>query len=115
MSEILRELASVLEQRKSASSDSSYVASLHEQGLGKILQKIEEEALETIEAANACDAGNGKYKEAVIHETADLWFHTMVMLSHLELSPDQVLEELEKRFNISGLDEKALRQTMPDS
>ena len=110
MSDILRELASVLEQRKSASAESSYVASLHEQGLSKILQKVEEEALETIEAANECDTGNGEGRNAVIHETADLWFHTMVMLSHLELGPDQVLEELEKRFNISGLQEKASRQ-----
>ena len=110
MSDILRELASVLEQRKSASGESSYVASLHKQGLSKILQKVEEEALETIEAANECDTGNGEGKNAVIHETADLWFHTMVMLSHLELGPDQVLEELEKRFNISGLQEKASRQ-----
>ena len=110
MSDILRELASVLEQRKSASAESSYVASLHEQGLSKILQKVEEEALETIEAANECDTGNGEGRNAVIHETADLWFHTMVMLSHLELDPDQVLEELENRFNISGLQEKASRQ-----
>ena len=49
-------------------------------------------------------------REAVIHETADLWFHTMVMLSHLDLEPRKVLEELEKRFNISGLEEKAARQ-----
>ncbi|MDP6534937.1 MAG: phosphoribosyl-ATP diphosphatase [Gammaproteobacteria bacterium] len=110
MSDILRELASVLEQRKSASAESSYVASLHEQGLSKILQKVEEEALETVEAANECATGSGEGKNAVIHETADLWFHTMVMLSHLELGPDQVLEELEKRFNISGLQEKASRQ-----
>ena len=109
MSEVLRELATVLEQRKSASGEDSYVASLYQQGLARILQKVEEEAQETIEAAAECNSTNEESKAAVIHETADLWFHTLVMLSHLDLGPDQVLEELEKRFNISGLEEKASR------
>lgn len=110
MSKVLDELADVLEQRKSASSDSSYVASLHEKGLEKILDKVNEEAGETIEAAREFDPDSNTSKDAVIHETADLWFHTMVMLSHLDLSPNQVLGELEKRFNISGLEEKASRK-----
>ncbi|MGI9252073.1 MAG: phosphoribosyl-ATP diphosphatase [Pseudohongiellaceae bacterium] len=105
MSDILQQLAETLEQRKSASGKESYVASLHEQGLSRILEKVAEEATETIQAAR--NSGN---KEAVIQETADLWFHTLVMLSHLELGPDEVLAELEKRFNISGLAEKASRQ-----
>ena len=109
MSEVLRELATVLEQRKSVSSEDSYVASLYQQGLTRILQKVEEEAQETIEAAAECNSTNEESKAAVIHETADLWFHTLVMLSYLDLGPDQVLEELEKRFNISGLEEKASR------
>ena len=110
MSKVLEELAVVLEQRKSASSDSSYVASLHEKGLEKILEKVSEEANETIEAANDCDRNSEESKAAVVHETADLWFHTMVMLSHLDLGPEQVLNELQKRFNISGLEEKASRK-----
>lgn len=110
MSEVLTELAAILEQRKSASSSVSYVASLHEKGLNMILEKIGEEATETIIAAKEYDENDSASKQAVINETADLWFHTMVMLSHLNLGHNQVLEELEKRFNISGLEEKASRQ-----
>lgn len=106
-SDTLTELARVLEQRKSATPDSSYVASLHHKGLNKILEKVGEEAVETILAARDVQAGNDA--QALIGETADLWFHSMVMLSHLGLSHEQVLEELAKRFNISGLDEKAAR------
>ena len=109
MSEVLKELATVLEQRKLASSENSYVASLYKQGLRKILQKVEEETQETVEVAKKCNSTNEETKSAVIHETADLWFHTLVMLSYLDLGPGQVLEELEKRFNISGLEEKASR------
>jgi len=110
MSDVLQQLAVILEQRKSAKSDESYVASLYEKGINKILEKIGEEATETIlaakEHANNFSAEN---RESVIKETADLWFHTLVMLSYLELGPEQVLEELQKRFNISGLAEKASR------
>ena len=109
MSEVLKELATVLEQRKLASSENSYVASLYKQGLRKILQKVEEETQETVEAAKKCNSTNEETKSAVIHETADLWFHTLDKLSYLDLGPGQVLEELEKRFNISGLEEKASR------
>ena len=109
MSDTLSQLASILEQRKSASADESYVASLHKKGLNKILEKVGEEAIETILAAKDAEAKSDRKKQALISETADLWFHSLVMLSHLELHPDQVLEELEKRFNISGLDEKASR------
>ncbi|MDG2249615.1 MAG: phosphoribosyl-ATP diphosphatase [Gammaproteobacteria bacterium] len=110
MSRVLFELAEVLEKRKSANGDASYVASLHEKGLNKILEKVIEEATETILAAKECNANSIESKAAVISETADLWFHTMVMLSHLNMGPDQVLVELEKRFDISGLDEKASRK-----
>ena len=109
MSEVLTELARVLEQRKSAAADDSYVASLYAKGLNKILEKVGEEANETILAAKDYQ-GPSEAKNQVIHETADLWFHTLVMLSYLDLQPEQVLEELEKRFNISGLVEKASRQ-----
>lgn len=112
MSDVLHELAAILEQRKSAKGSESYVASLHEKGLNKILEKVGEEATETILAAKDCetDTSSAKAQAAVIYETADLWFHSMVMLSHLGLGPDQVLEELRKRFNISGLEEKAARK-----
>ena len=110
MSKVFDELVELLRLRKTASSKESYVASLHSQGINKILEKIGEEATETIIAAKEHDANVDDSGRAVIHETADLWFHTMVMLIHLDLEPNKVLEELEKRFNISGLEEKASRQ-----
>ena len=110
MSNIIDELTEILKQRKTASSTESYVANLHAQGINKILEKVGEEAIETIIAAKEYDQKVDQSRNAVIHETADLWFHTMVMLSHLDLEPNKVLEELEKRFNISGLEEKAARQ-----
>ena len=110
MSQILIQLEQVIEQRKRAGAEHrSYVASLHRAGLNKILEKVGEEANETILAAKDYQ-GPSETKNQVIHETADLWFHTLVMLSYLDLQPEQVLEELEKRFNISGLVEKASRQ-----
>jgi phosphoribosyl-ATP pyrophosphohydrolase len=108
MSDILIQLARILEQRKGADAETSYVASLHQKGLNKILEKVGEEATETIIAAKDCSSDNGR--KALIGETADLWFHTLVMLSHLNLGPEQVLEELKGRFDISGLDEKASRK-----
>lgn len=112
MSDVLSELAVILEQRKSAKATESYVASLHAKGLNKILEKIGEEATETILAAKEYegDTRATDRRQAVIAETADLWFHSMVMLSHLNLGPEQVLEELRKRFTISGLEEKAARR-----
>lgn len=110
MSNIINELTEILEQRKTASTKESYVANLHAQGINKILEKVGEEAIETIIAAKDHNQRIDQSGEAVIHETADLWFHTMVMLSHLDVEPREILEELEKRFNISGLEEKAARQ-----
>ena len=110
MSDILTELTAILEQRKQADSGESYVASLHAKGLNKILEKVGEEAVETILAAKDCGANPSlQHEQALLNETADLWFHSMVMLSHLGLNAEQVLEELQKRFNISGLVEKASR------
>ncbi len=107
MSDVLNRLSEVLEQRKSASPDSSYVASLHAKGLNKILEKVGEEATETILAAK--DAAVSGDNSDLIYETADLWFHTLVMLSHLGETPDAVLNELARRFDLSGLVEKASR------
>lgn len=107
MSDILSALATILEQRKQASPEQSYVASLHHKGLNKILEKVGEEAVETIIAAK--DAQISGDNRDVIYETADLWFHTLVMLSELGESPEAVLTELERRFDLSGLVEKASR------
>jgi len=104
VSTILQQLEKVLEERKQADADSSYVASLHAKGLEKILKKVGEEATETVIAAVSGD------REQVVYETADLWFHIMVMLSHLDISHDEVLAELERRFGLSGLEEKAQRE-----
>jgi phosphoribosyl-ATP pyrophosphohydrolase len=104
---ILKQLTEVLEQRKQASADDSYVASLHQKGLNKILEKVGEESEETILAAR--DAEQTGDSSKVIYETADLWFHSLVMLSHLDIHVDDVLQELERRFGLSGLEEKANR------
>jgi phosphoribosyl-ATP pyrophosphohydrolase len=107
--DILSELARVLEDRKKAAPDSSYVASLHHKGLNKILEKIGEECTETVIAAKDADI-SGKHDD-LIYETADLWFHTLVMLSHFNVQPDTILNELARRFNVSGHAEKASRHT----
>lgn len=105
MNDVLQQLDVILAARRSASPDSSYVASLHHRGLNKILEKVGEEATEVILAAK--DASGDRSE--VIGEVADLWFHTLVMLSHLELDSAAVLDCLGERFGISGLDEKAAR------
>jgi phosphoribosyl-ATP pyrophosphohydrolase len=104
MSDVLQRLAEVLEQRKTADVDSSYVARLYSKGLDAILKKIGEEATETVMAAKD---GN---KEKIIYETADLWFHCMVLLAQQGLKPEDVLQELDRRFGLSGIDEKASRK-----
>ena len=100
---VLSELAQTLESRKNADPDSSYVASLYDKGLDEILKKIGEEATEVVIAAKSGE------KTAIINETADLWFHTLVMLAQQGLSPDDILSELGRRFGLSGLEEKANR------
>lgn len=96
-------LAAVLERRKQADPDSSYVARLHAQGLETILKKVAEESCEVVMAAKDGD------REHLVYETADLWFHTLVLLSHEGLAPRDVLEELARRFGTSGLQERAER------
>jgi len=104
MSDILKELAKVLEERKQADPESSYVAGLYASGLDTILKKIGEEATETVMAAK--DGERSK----VIYETADLWFHTLVLLASMDIHPDEVLAELGRRFGVSGIEEKASRE-----
>jgi phosphoribosyl-ATP pyrophosphohydrolase len=103
MSDILTQLAAVLESRKGASADSSYVAGLYAKGLDAILKKIGEEATETVMAAKDGEP------DKIVYEVADLWFHSMVLLAQQGLGPEQVLAELQRRFGLSGLEEKANR------
>jgi phosphoribosyl-ATP pyrophosphohydrolase len=107
MSDVLQQLATTLAARRLADPQQSYVASLHHKGLNKILEKVGEEATEVILAAKDAEAGGDR--NAVISEVADLWFHSMVMLSHLDLDVEDVMRCLGDRFGVSGLDEKAAR------
>ncbi len=108
MSELFTKLAQTLEARKSAAPDSSYVASLYNKGLDKILEKVGEESFETVLAAKNF-ASDPEQRDHLIYETADLWFHSLVMLTHLGISPEEVLTELARREGLSGLVEKANR------
>ena len=107
-SEVLTQLGEILEQRKGAAPDSSYVASLYDKGLDAILKKVGEEATETVMAAK--DVASGGDKDKLVYEVADLWFHTMIMLSNQGISHEDVLNELARRFGMSGLEEKASRK-----
>lgn len=104
MHDVLTRLAELLEQRKHADPQQSYVARLYGKGMDGILKKVGEEATETILAAKGDDKGQ------LIYETADLWFHCLVMLAHAGLKPQDVLDELARREGLSGLEEKAGRQ-----
>lgn len=101
--EILKALDDLLEERKQVSPAKSYTAKLLNEGVDSILKKIGEEATETIIASKS-----GK-NEDIIHETADLWFHTLVLLKHHNLSSGDILNELARRFGVSGIEEKASR------
>jgi phosphoribosyl-ATP pyrophosphohydrolase len=101
--DFLEELAGILESRKGCDPNTSYVAQLYAKGQDAILRKIGEEAVETILAAKSGDTLQ------LVRETADLWFHTLVMLAHAGLGPRDVLHELKRREGISGIDEKAAR------
>ncbi|MEA3641578.1 MAG: phosphoribosyl-ATP diphosphatase [Lamprobacter sp.] len=103
MSDILNRLSEVLETRKGADPSTSYVAKLYDKGLDAILKKIGEEATETVMAAKDGDP------EKLVYELADLWFHSLVLMADQGLHPDAVLAELDRRFGLSGLTEKASR------
>jgi phosphoribosyl-ATP pyrophosphohydrolase len=107
MLDVLEQLAITLEQRKGADPAASYVASLHHKGLNKILEKVGEEATEVILAAK--DLEHGGASEALVGEVADLWFHNMVMLSHLNVDFREVADCLQQRLGVSGIEEKAGR------
>jgi phosphoribosyl-ATP pyrophosphohydrolase len=104
MSDILERLAEVVESRKGGDPDASYVARLLASGEDAILKKIGEEATETVMAAKDGD------KRRLVGETADLWFHCLIMLAHYGLRPSDVLAELKRREGISGIDEMAARK-----
>ena len=104
---IIEELTEVLRARKSASADESYVASLYEAGIDKILAKVGEEAAEVVTAGRAADGISRN--EDLVREVADLWFHCMVLLVYRDQDPAWVLAELERRFGVSGHEEKAGR------
>jgi phosphoribosyl-ATP pyrophosphohydrolase len=106
--EILTQLTDILQQRKQAAAESSYVASLYAKGLDAILKKVGEEATETVMAAK--DVAHGGDKDKLVYEVADLWFHTMILLADQGLTADDVLRELARRFGVSGHDEKAARK-----
>jgi phosphoribosyl-ATP pyrophosphohydrolase len=110
MSDTLNRLAAVIESRKLANGgepDKSYVARLLAKGDDAILKKIGEEATEIVMAAK--DARVAGDKSKILYECADLWFHTMVLLAHFDLTPQQVLDELARREGLSGIEEKASR------
>jgi phosphoribosyl-ATP pyrophosphohydrolase len=101
--EILERLQAAIDARRGADAKSSYVASLNAKGLDEILRKVAEEAVEAVLASK------GGEREAIVHETADLWFHCLVMLSWHGIALGDVLAELERREGRSGIEEKASR------
>ncbi len=105
--DVLARLAATLASRRGGDPDRSYVAKLFHKGGDAILKKIGEEATETVMAAKDGD------RDRIVAETADLWFHTMVMLAHFDLSPADVIAELARREGVSGIDEKASRAAAP--
>ncbi len=106
--DILHRLAATIEARKSADPSASYVARLLHEGQDKILRKVAEEAVEILLASKDND------KQHIARETADLWFHCLVLLAHHDLGLDNVLDELRRREGISGIDENALRKLSND-
>jgi len=107
--EFLDQLTQTIRERQGQDPTTSYVAKLHAKGLDSVLKKIGEEATETVLAAR-----DGE-KEHLVYETADLWFHTIVALGEFNLTPSDVIAELERRFNRSGLAEKASREDQPSA
>ena len=101
---ILATLEQILEQRKSAPADSSYVSSLYSKGTDQILKKIAEESAEVIIATKDGDS------DKIIYEVADLWFHTLILLRHKNIAFSDIEEELMRRYGVSGLTEKLNRK-----
>ncbi len=109
----LARLAAVIESRKAANggdANASYVARLLHKGPDSFLKKIGEEATEVVMAAKDADHGGDKSK--IVYEVADLWFHCMIALAHYDLTPADVIDELQRREGTSGIEEKALRKAI---
>lgn len=102
--DILQEIYRVIRERKANPSENSYTASLMAKGVDKILKKIGEEAAELI------IAGKGGERREIVHETADLIFHTLVLLGYHDVEPEEIYTELRARFGISGIEEKNSRE-----
>ncbi|ENV10822.1 phosphoribosyl-AMP cyclohydrolase [Acinetobacter higginsii] len=108
--DVLSYLGRLMQQRKTAESDSSYIASLYKKGINKISEKVGEESIESIIAAkDYAVLASLENKHDLIYEVADLWFHSIVMLGYFDLEPQVVLDELARRQGLSGLVEKANR------
>lgn len=103
MNNILSTLEKILEQRKSASPDNSYVSSLYSKGTDQILKKIAEESAEVIMATKEGET------DKIVYEVADLWFHTMILLRHKNIAFSDIEKELMRRYGVSGLTEKLNR------
>lgn len=101
--DILQAVYQVIQERKGASADTSYTASLLQKGIDKILKKLGEEATEVV------IAGKGGKREEIVYETADLFFHTLVLLGYYDIDPEDIYAELRRRFGTSGISEKASR------
>lgn len=101
--DILQAVYQVIQERKGASADTSYTASLLQKGIDKILKKLGEEATEVV------IAGKGGKREEIVYETADLFFHTLVLLGYYDIDPEDIYAELRRRFGTSGIAEKASR------
>jgi phosphoribosyl-ATP pyrophosphohydrolase len=100
----INELCRILEERKGTDPKKSYVAGLYAKGTDHILKKVGEEAAELL------IAGKGGLRDEIVHETADLWFHSLVLLVHNNIDAESVISELARRFGQSGLEEKAARR-----
>jgi phosphoribosyl-ATP pyrophosphohydrolase len=107
MSDTLQRLAATIESRKGGDAASSYVSKLFAKGDDTILKKVGEEAVEAVMAAKDARVSGDTAK--LVYETADLWFHSLIMLSHFGITVEQVMAELDRRSGVSGLDEKASR------
>ncbi|QSV47119.1 phosphoribosyl-ATP diphosphatase [Geobacter benzoatilyticus] len=101
--DILQAVYQVIQERKGASADTSYTASLLQKGIDKILKKLGEEATEVV------IAGKGGKREEIVYETADLFFHALVLLGYYDIDPEDIYAELRRRFGTSGIAEKASR------
>ena len=104
MNDVLARLAEVVHGRNGGDPERSYVSRLLSRTQDTILKKIGEDATETVMAAKDGD------RQRIVGETADLWFHCLIMLEHYQLGPQDVLNELQRREGLSGLDEKAARK-----